>query len=184
MPSEPIYIQPDGYHCEVAATRQGWAMIVTGLPAVDDHFVSNMDEPCREWDAYKALPKKGINFQGEWREGQVDKNGRPAPVSHPNARFTLRVDALDNYSPKMEDPAGVITKVFTFNGRDSDTMPPVRVAKGSPITSVNNPNSLVVTVCSSSQTRVPVSLLASSPILTSNPVLVIISPEASRATAW
>jgi phosphoenolpyruvate carboxykinase (GTP) len=36
---------------------------------------------------------------------------------------------LDNYSDKIEDPDGVITKVFTYSGRDSDTMPPVWVAK-------------------------------------------------------
>jgi phosphoenolpyruvate carboxykinase (GTP) len=74
-------------------------------------------------------PKKGFNFQGEWWEGKTDAKGKPVPLSHPNARFTLRAECLDNYSPKMEDPAGVITKVFTYSGRDSDTMPPVWVAK-------------------------------------------------------
>lgn len=74
-------------------------------------------------------PQKGYNFQGEWEEGMMGKNGKPAPLSHPNARFTIKASALDNYSDKMEDPAGVITRVFTYNGRDSDTMPPVWVAK-------------------------------------------------------
>ena len=74
-------------------------------------------------------PDKGFNFQGEWFKGKTDKNGKPVPLSHPNARFTLSAEVLDNYSKRMEDPAGVITKVFTYNGRDSDTMPPVWVAK-------------------------------------------------------
>lgn len=74
-------------------------------------------------------PDKGFNFQGEWFEGKTDANGQPIPLSHPNARFTIRAQALSNYSAKMQDPAGVITKVFTYNGRDSDTMPPVRVAR-------------------------------------------------------
>ena len=73
-------------------------------------------------------PSKGFNFQGEWWEGKEGKNGKSVPLSHPNARFTLKAEVLDNYSPKMEDPAGVPTRVFTYNGRDSDTMPPVWVA--------------------------------------------------------
>jgi len=74
-------------------------------------------------------PKKGYNFQGQWEEGKTDKNGKTVPISHPNARFTISCDVLDNYSDKMEDPAGVVTKVFTYSGRDSDTMPPVWVAE-------------------------------------------------------
>lgn len=74
-------------------------------------------------------PEKGLNFQGEWEKEKTDKDGKPVPISHPNARFTLRCQALDNYSDKLEDPAGVITKVFTYSGRDSKTMPPVWVAK-------------------------------------------------------
>ncbi|MEW5723951.1 MAG: phosphoenolpyruvate carboxykinase (GTP) [Thermodesulfobacteriota bacterium] len=74
-------------------------------------------------------PKKGYNFQGEWFEGKTDDKGKSIPISHPNSRFTLKAEALENYSNKMNDPAGVITKVFTYNGRDSDTMPPVWVAK-------------------------------------------------------
>ncbi len=82
------------------------------------------------WEGYgEKPPKRGYNFQGEWEEGKKDKDGNPIPISHPNARFTIGCDALDNYSEKIEDPAGVITKVFTYSGRDSDTMPPVWVAK-------------------------------------------------------
>lgn len=74
-------------------------------------------------------PKKGYNFQGQWEEGKTDKNNEPVPISHPNARFTISCDVLDNYSDKIEDPAGVVAKVFTYSGRDSDTMPPVWVAE-------------------------------------------------------
>jgi len=77
----------------------------------------------------EETPVKGFNFQGPWEKGMVDKNGKPVPVSHPNARATLTSKALANYSPKNEDPEGVITRVFTYSGRDSDTMPPVRAAK-------------------------------------------------------
>jgi phosphoenolpyruvate carboxykinase (GTP) len=74
-------------------------------------------------------PDKGFNFQGDWFEGKKDANGKAIPLSHGNARFTIRASSLGNYSPKMQDPAGVVTKVFTYNGRDADTMPPVRVAR-------------------------------------------------------
>ena len=70
-------------------------------------------------------PKKGVNFQGEWEAGMTDKNGKPVPVSHPNARCTISSSSLDNYSVLAEDPAGVETRVITYSGRDSDTMPPI-----------------------------------------------------------
>ncbi len=76
-------------------------------------------------------PKKGVNFQGDWHEGKTDANGKPVPLSHPNARCTLASEALDNFSEKAEDPKGVATRVVTYSGRDSDTMPPVWAAKNS-----------------------------------------------------
>ncbi|MBN2343364.1 MAG: phosphoenolpyruvate carboxykinase (GTP) [Deltaproteobacteria bacterium] len=75
-------------------------------------------------------PKAGKNFQGEWFEGKTDKDGKPIPMSHPNSRCTLYGTSIDNYNAKLaNDPAGVPVKVITYSGRDSDTMPPVWVAK-------------------------------------------------------
>jgi phosphoenolpyruvate carboxykinase (GTP) len=74
-------------------------------------------------------PLKGRNFQGPWEKGMTDKNGKPVPISHPNARCTLASKALANYSDRSEDPAGVETRVITYSGRDSDTMPPVWAAR-------------------------------------------------------
>jgi phosphoenolpyruvate carboxykinase (GTP) len=74
-------------------------------------------------------PQKGVNFQGPWEQGMVDKNGKKIPMSHPNSRCTLANRALENYSDKNEDPQGVETRIITYSGRDSDTMPPVWVAK-------------------------------------------------------
>lgn len=74
-------------------------------------------------------PKEGVNFQGEWHEGKT-ANGKEVPISHPNSRCTLRNNVIGNYNEAMaEDPAGVPTKIITYSGRDSDTMPPVWVAK-------------------------------------------------------
>jgi phosphoenolpyruvate carboxykinase (GTP) len=75
-------------------------------------------------------PKKGINFQGEWFEGKTDAEGNPVPMSHKNSRCTLLASAIKNHATEeAEDPAGVPLKVFTYSGRDADTMPPVWVAK-------------------------------------------------------
>lgn len=86
-----------------------------GIP----HWIGNGETP----------PVKGINFQGPWEKGKVDESGKEIPLSHPNARCTLTSSALANYSDKAEDPQGVETRVVTYSGRDSDTMPPVWAAK-------------------------------------------------------
>ncbi len=77
----------------------------------------------------EAQPNKGFNFQGEWTRGQIDASGNPVPLSHPNARCTVAARALRNYSERCEDPKGVQTRVITYSGRDSDTMPPVWAAR-------------------------------------------------------
>ncbi len=75
-------------------------------------------------------PEKGFNFQGEWKRGMTDANGKEIPMSHPNSRCTISNTALKNYSEKDgEDPKGVETRIITYSGRDSDTMPPVWVAR-------------------------------------------------------
>ncbi len=77
----------------------------------------------------ESHPDKGFNFQGPWRKDMTDANGKAVPLSHPNARCTLASSALGNYSKAAENPAGVETRVVTYSGRDSDTMPPVWAAK-------------------------------------------------------
>jgi len=84
-----------------------------------------------QWTGNGENPTRGVNFQGPWERGMVDEKGKPIPLSHPNSRCTLASSALENYSPAAEDPAGVQTRVVTYSGRDSDTMPPVWVAKNS-----------------------------------------------------
>ncbi len=75
-------------------------------------------------------PKKGINFQGEWYEGKKDAKGNLIPMSHKNSRCTIVASEIENHATtRSEDPAGVPIKVITYSGRDSDTMPPVWVAR-------------------------------------------------------
>ena len=76
-----------------------------------------------------AQPTRGRNFQGPWKSGLTDEAGKVIPISHPNARCTISSSVLENYSDKAEDPSGVETRVITYSGRDSDTMPPVWAAK-------------------------------------------------------
>ncbi len=79
----------------------------------------------------EEAPTAGWNFQGEWKAGMKNGDGKEVPISHPNARATIVATALANYSDKSEDPNGVKTSVITYSGRDADTMPPVWVAKNS-----------------------------------------------------
>jgi phosphoenolpyruvate carboxykinase (GTP) len=90
----------------------------TGVP----QWVGNGENP---------PPQKGKNFQGPWERGKVDDNGKEIPMSHPNSRCTLSNRALGNYSKMNEHGDGVETRIVTYSGRDSDTMPPVWVAKNS-----------------------------------------------------
>jgi phosphoenolpyruvate carboxykinase (GTP) len=59
----------------------------------------------------------------------ADENGEPVLIAHPNARCTLASTALSIYSDLAESSSGVETRIITYSGRDSDTMPPVWVAK-------------------------------------------------------
>jgi phosphoenolpyruvate carboxykinase (GTP) len=77
----------------------------------------------------EPAPAKGRNFQGDWFAGKKDANGKDIPMSHPNSRCTVSSTSLANYSERAEDPQGVETRVITYSGRDSDTMPPVWAAK-------------------------------------------------------
>jgi len=76
-------------------------------------------------------PLRGKNFQGHWEKGMTDKDEKEIPISHPNSRCTLASSALANYSPMSEEPNGVETRVVTYSGRDSNTMPPVWAAQNS-----------------------------------------------------
>jgi len=106
------------------ALREEGAEVIWTNVLIDEndvpHWVGNGEEH----------PKRGFNFQGEWWEGKTDENGNPIPLSNPNARCTVDNTFIGNYNEAAaEDPRGVEIKVITYSGRDSDTMPPVWVAK-------------------------------------------------------
>ena len=73
----------------------------------------------------KEIPDEGINFSGKWWKGKKDENGKEIPPSHPNARYTIRLNSLENFDSEGENPDGVEVSGIIFGGRDSDTWPPV-----------------------------------------------------------
>ncbi|AKJ64764.1 phosphoenolpyruvate carboxykinase (GTP) [Kiritimatiella glycovorans] len=70
-------------------------------------------------------PKEGFNHSGEWFEGKKDQKGNEIPLSHGNARYTIRMQYLDNLDPAWNDRSGVPVGGVLYGGRDSDTSVPV-----------------------------------------------------------
>ena len=70
-------------------------------------------------------PKKGVNFSGEWMPGKNGPDEKAAPYAHKNARYTIRLDALENCDDNLENPDGVEVGGIIYGGRDSDTSVPV-----------------------------------------------------------
>ncbi len=74
----------------------------------------------------KETPKEGWNHFGEWKEGIKDSNGKEVGVAHGNARYTMRLDYLDNIDKEgFESKDGVKVDGVLYGGRDSDTTVPV-----------------------------------------------------------
>lgn len=106
------------------ALREEGAEVIWTNVLIDVHGVPH-------WVGHgEEHPSRGVNFQGEWWEGKSNEEGDPIPLSHPNARCTVDCREMGNYNTAAaEDPRGVRIRAITYGGRDSDTMPPVRVAK-------------------------------------------------------
>jgi len=71
-------------------------------------------------------PSEGRNHFGEWHKGVLDSKGKEVGVAHGNARFTMRLDYLDNIDREgFEAKNGVMVEGILYGGRDSDTTVPV-----------------------------------------------------------
>ena len=75
-----------------------------------------------------SVSHKGVNYSGEWFPGKTDQEGNEIPLSHKNARYTIRLSELDNVDSNLENPQGVNIKGIIYGGRDSDTSVPVEQA--------------------------------------------------------
>lgn len=73
----------------------------------------------------REAPAEGENFSGAWFLGKRDPDGREIPASHPNARFTLNLNRLENLDPGLDDSAGFEIGGIVYGGRDSDTCVPI-----------------------------------------------------------
>ena len=71
------------------------------------------------------VPGAGCNHSGDWQAGQKDAAGNEIPLSHPNARFTLRISELENADENLDNPEGVPISGIFYGGRDSDTNVPI-----------------------------------------------------------
>ena len=72
------------------------------------------------------IPKSGVNYSGDWKEGDKDCHGvEISPSYKGNSRYTVSLEKLANLDPRLDDPAGVPVGGFIYGGRDSDTSVPV-----------------------------------------------------------
>ena len=76
-------------------------------------------------------PSSGENHSGPgWSEGKKDPAGKEIPLAHPNSRYTMRLDYLENFDRDgFEDKRGVKVDGLLYGGRDSDTTVPVEESK-------------------------------------------------------
>lgn len=71
------------------------------------------------------VPDEGITYCGNWKKGMKDEEGNEIPYAHKNARYTLRINSLDNADERWDDPNGVEVSGIVYGGRDSDTTVPI-----------------------------------------------------------
>jgi phosphoenolpyruvate carboxykinase (GTP) len=86
------------------------------------------DEGMAYWTGMEGdtpIPQKGYNHAGKWEKGARDEGGKEIPLSHPNARFTLRINDLENIDENLDAPEGVHISGIFYGGRDSDTNVPI-----------------------------------------------------------
>ena len=71
-------------------------------------------------------PKSGANHSGPgWYQGKEDSEGVLIPLAHPNSRFTIRLEYLENLDPAWDDKQGVLVGGIIYGGRDADTSVPI-----------------------------------------------------------
>ncbi|MBN1757685.1 MAG: phosphoenolpyruvate carboxykinase (GTP) [Chitinispirillaceae bacterium] len=71
-------------------------------------------------------PDEGKNHFGAWKKGVKDVKGNEVDIAHGNARYTMRLDYLDNIDKEgFEAKDGVMVEGILYGGRDSDTTVPV-----------------------------------------------------------
>ncbi|MFW9827776.1 MAG: phosphoenolpyruvate carboxykinase (GTP) [Candidatus Thorarchaeota archaeon] len=101
-----------------------FAALTTPRETIFSNVLINNGNPYWIGDGREA-PNEGFNFSGNWYKGKKDKNSKEIPIAHPNARYTIRIEELDNVDSNLHNKDGVPIRGILYGGRDSDTMPPV-----------------------------------------------------------
>ncbi len=77
----------------------------------------------------EEIPDSGMNYVStEWTKGMKGPDGKDTTPSHKNARYTVRMNDLENKDPDWDNPNGLPVGGVIYGGRDSDTNVPVREA--------------------------------------------------------
>ena len=70
------------------------------------------------------VPDDGENFSGPWQKGKKDAKGAEIPCAHKNARYAVKLKALENCDPELENPAGIELAGIMYGGRDAKASVP------------------------------------------------------------
>ncbi|MBN2406946.1 MAG: phosphoenolpyruvate carboxykinase (GTP) [Elusimicrobia bacterium] len=77
------------------------------------------------------IPETGMNHVSmKWTRGMKGPDGKPTTCAHKNARYTVRIDDLENKDPDWNNSGGLPVGGIIYGGRDSDTSVPVRESFG------------------------------------------------------
>jgi phosphoenolpyruvate carboxykinase (GTP) len=130
----------DDGKCYAANVEQGIFGIIQDVNPIDDPLIykvlttprelifSNILE--KEGKTYwlgmgSQIPNEGFNFSGNWTKGKLGPDGKEILPAHKNARYTIRIEDLDNANKNLHNPNGVPIDGVIYGGRDSDTNVPV-----------------------------------------------------------
>jgi len=133
-------------NCRAVNIEQGVFGIITDVNPVDDPFIyTTLTTPremifsnvlVKDGKPYwlnmgipeEAYPTDGLNHIGKWEKGMKDPKGNEVGIAHKNARYTIRINELENADPNYNDPDGLVIDGVLYGGRDSDTNVPVSQA--------------------------------------------------------
>ncbi len=126
--------------CHAVNVEQGIFGIITDVNSKDDPLIYKCLTTTRELIFSNVLvkdgkphwlnmgietPKQGMNHSGEWQEGKKDEKGNEILLAHKNARYTIRINELENVDENADNPGGVQIDAMVYGGRDSDTNVPI-----------------------------------------------------------
>jgi phosphoenolpyruvate carboxykinase (GTP) len=130
----------DDGKCYAANVEQGIFGIIQDVNPIDDPLIYKVLTTKRElifsnvlekdgkpyWLGMgNEIPNSGFNFSGEWTKGTLGPDGKEVLPAHKNARYTIRIEDLDNANKNLHNPNGVPIDGVIYGGRDSDTNVPV-----------------------------------------------------------